>query len=143
MVTGEVYRVNVFRGRVLDVVRREMAFVVGDGTATLGELVKARNRVQRNTRGLYARRKQKFRGNTFYLHTDNLLNNCSRLGERCPANDARNDGAQRRRPASATVPPIRLCPRYAGLPRGAEEKGGETWRRWPGIPCDCRGGLPR
>ena len=47
MVFGENYRVFVYRGRVIDVVRREMAFVVGDGTATLGNLIRRRNMAQK------------------------------------------------------------------------------------------------
>ena len=50
MVFGANYRVFVFRGRVIDVVFREMAFVVGNGKATLGKLIRRRNKAQKKAR---------------------------------------------------------------------------------------------
>ena len=50
MVFGNNYRVFVYRGRVIDVVYREMATVKGDGKATLATLIARRNTKQRRQR---------------------------------------------------------------------------------------------
>ena len=52
-VSGDVYRVMVYSGRVIDVVGRVMAFVVGDGAASLQNLIKARNLRQKSA-GMHA-----------------------------------------------------------------------------------------
>jgi cyanophycin synthetase len=42
-INGDVYRVFVFGGRIIDIVRREKPYVVGDGRTTLRDLVRTRN----------------------------------------------------------------------------------------------------
>lgn len=42
-IDGDVYRVFIFGGRIIDIVRREKPYVIGDGRTDLGELVRTRN----------------------------------------------------------------------------------------------------
>ena len=50
MVFGDNFRVFVVHGRVIDVIQREMAFVVGDGQKTLASLIRQRNARQRRAK---------------------------------------------------------------------------------------------
>lgn len=50
-IAGTNYRINVFQEQVLDVIERIPAYVVGDGKATIRELIGAKNR-NRETLGL-------------------------------------------------------------------------------------------
>ena len=46
-VTGENYRILVYNGKIIDIVHRELASVVGDGSQTIKQLIDQRNHRQR------------------------------------------------------------------------------------------------
>jgi cyanophycin synthetase len=45
-ISGDCYRIFVFNNKVIDVVRREKPYVIGDGIHTVNELIEDRNKVQ-------------------------------------------------------------------------------------------------
>jgi cyanophycin synthetase len=45
-VPGDVYRVFVFNGQVIDIIKREQPFIIGDGSLSVDDLIKGKNKEQ-------------------------------------------------------------------------------------------------